>query len=264
MKDDEAERIRTLVNRSGFPLQIGVEQYIRKTVDDHHCRVLYVEHSWRNPESRANGFIDIVVEHEESGCVFVIECKRVLEGSWIFLNPGANRRHAKLWVTESDSRGFRQFGWGDCLVEPRTPESTYCVIPHKEPRRRILEPLAAEVVAATEAFAWEDRIRVKQKGKVIVTYASVIVTTSPIHLAAFDANEVSLVDGTVPELKEKVVVPYLRFRKQLSSQVWDWDRRGDIELPERLDYAKERTVFIVNAAHLNDFLVPFEVGQAAY
>lgn len=84
-----------------------------------------------------------------------------------------------------------------------------------------------------------------------------LVTTAKLTLARFAAAEVSLKDGKV-DISDAQEVPFLRFRKQLSFA------RSDAELdayrtdPDRIDYAKERTVFIVQAEALSDFLTAFE------
>jgi hypothetical protein len=260
---NKLERIQRVVNSSGFPLQIGIADFVKRTEPNHYCKVLYTEHSWHDPVADQGGFIDLVIEGVESKCIFVVECKRVLDTSWIFLNTKpvtSTRRHAKLWVTEKGNHSgpLSLFGWADATLEPRTPESTFCVVDGQDERSRpMLERVASELISATENFAREDSIRVNAKSRGIHFYASVLVTTAKLALAQFTASEVSLKDGKV-DVANAQEVPFLRFRKQLSFA------RSDAELDayrtdlDRIDYAKERTVFIVHAEALSDFLTAFE------
>ena len=71
------------VNNSGFPLQIGLAHQVKSTTSRHGWKVLYQEHSWKN-ESEA-GFIDLVLEDKHRTWLMNIECKRVLDTSWLFL-----------------------------------------------------------------------------------------------------------------------------------------------------------------------------------
>ena len=264
MAHDDVDRITKIVNRSGFPLQMGVASLIARTEQDHHCNVLYTEHSWKSADDDDGGFIDLVVELPHARYVFVVECKRVLESSWIFLRPtgGASlRRQAKLWVTEyaTGRRAFNGFGWQDCALEPETPESNFCVIDGQDDKARpMLERVAGDLVAATEAFAKEDAKRLAPGRH--TAYASVIVTTAKLKVATFDAATVSMVDGKVNALNCEDV-PFLRFRKQLSTAHADLDNGfvGFSGLPPNIGRAKERSVFIVNSESLINFLAAFEV-----
>ena len=59
--DENTEKLKHVVNSSGFPLQIGIKHFVEKTSDGHGWKVLYKEHSWRNPNSDNSGFIDLVL-----------------------------------------------------------------------------------------------------------------------------------------------------------------------------------------------------------
>jgi hypothetical protein len=266
MNADENERVRRIVDSSGFPLQIGIANFIARDSEHHHFHVLHSEHSWRGADGQG-GFIDLVIEHPTLRYLFVIECKRLLEGSWIFLVPNsktAARRHAKVGLTQFDpaSKTYRLFNWQNCPLEPTTPEAAYCVVKDQDERRPILERLGSECIAATEAFAQEDAVRVEAaRIEMPYAYASVIVTTADLTVARFDAGSISLTDGKIPELKTESV-PFLRFRKQLSishsgfksDEIRDKGARA-------ISYAKERTVFVVQATALLDFVCSFEIDD---
>ena len=94
----DKEKLKQIVNSSGFPLQIGIEHFVEKTSENHGWKVLYREHSWNNPESNISGFVDLVLADESGTSIMVVECKRVQNTNWIFLLPSERqkrRRHTK-------------------------------------------------------------------------------------------------------------------------------------------------------------------------
>jgi hypothetical protein len=121
----------------------------------------------------------------------------------------------------------------------------------------MLENVAAVLMHATEAFAREDELTLKARnsGTVSRYYFNVIVTTAKLETCVFDPAKISLSDGMI-EGGECNEVPYIRFRKQLSSKPLlqaknSNSTKGDIVA------AKENTVFVVNAENLQDFLSKF-------
>jgi hypothetical protein len=264
---DDSQRLQRLVNASGFPFQIGVVKYLKRTQLDHHFKVLHTEHSWRGKNKDQNGFIDLIIEHPDLHYLFVIECKRVQGASWIFLvpeNADIARRQAKLWVTQFEPAvtRYQRFGWNECPLEPSCPESGYCVVEGQDERRPMLERVAADLVMSTEAFAKEDAVRVEAvRTTWPFSYASIIVTNAKLVMATFDASTISLDDGKIPEL-HTTEVPFVRFRKQLSTDhvgfSIDEVRRGGAT---EISRAKERTVFVVQANTLSQFISSFEIDH---
>lgn len=257
------EKLREFVNQSGFPLQIGLANLVERTTERHGWKVLYTEHSWRNPSAETEGFIDIVLENRHGTLVLVIECKRVLETSWIFLQPGDRlvaRRHIKAWVTRYATGKFKWFDWRDLSGDPGSPESQYCVVPGQDPRSKpMLERIAADVVEATEGVAWEEKGLQTHQHDALRVYFSVIVTTAQLKVGVFDPDRISLADGTLPDAAFEEV-SYVRFRKQLSTRTPElvdtgWDAK------RALIRAKERTVFVINAEALLGFLSEIEIDN---
>jgi hypothetical protein len=119
---NEHKKLYDIVNKSGFPLQIGAANLVENTHQQHGWRVLYSEHAWRNEHDGNGGFIDLVLENQYRTSVLVIECKRVLESSWTFLIPAVHvktRRHCKSWVSRYVNGEFRQFDWFDLTLDPQ-------------------------------------------------------------------------------------------------------------------------------------------------
>lgn len=257
------ERLNGLVNQSGFPLQIGIANLVTRTTERHGWKVLYTEHSWRNQTDETEGFIDIVLEDRHATTVLVVECKRVLDTTWVFLQPGSRifeRRHAKAWVTRYASGAFKWFDWRDLAIDPASPESEYCVVPGQDAKSKpMLERIAADVVAATEGIAWEDRAFQPQRRDALRMYFSVVVTTAQLTVGVFDAARISIADGTLQDAAYEEV-PVVRFRKQLSTRSPTITETGGDE-HRALIRAKEHTVLVVNSKALLDFLSEFEVDS---
>lgn len=261
----DTQKLADTVNQSGFPLQIGLTDLIQRTTAQHGWKVLFVEHSWKNELDNDSGFIDIVIEDKHSTSVMLIECKRVLDSSWIFLVPNQKakpRRHAKAWLTRYSRDCFKHLNWADLSLNPDSPESEFCVIPGQDPRSKpMLERVAAEVVSATEALALEEKDYRAQLKDALRMYFSVIVTTAKLQVCSLDPEKISFVDGKVADVAFEEV-PFVRFRKQLSTRPVAVPRgvRGDFYHFVR---AKEHTVFVVNAEALPRFLAAFEVDNSA-
>lgn len=258
------KKLSDIVNQSGFPLQIGVAQCVEQTTASHGWKVLFTEHSWKHIESGTDGFIDIVLEDEHGTSAMVVECKRVLESSWIFLNPDTStktRRHAKAWITSYVSGSTGCFGWADVTLEPSCPESQYCVVFGQDAKSKpMLERVGAELVFATEGFAEEENPYFARLRDGLRLYFSVIVTTARLKLCTFDPGTVSLDDGKIETAKFQDL-PHVRFRKQLSTT----QRKPDFTAGlNNLVRAKEHTVFVVNAEAFPQFLESFDIDDNVF
>jgi len=261
------KKLSDAVNRSGFPLQIALQRLVERTHPGD-WNVCFSEHYWFNPADNCSGFIDLSLENGRADTVFVVECKRVVNCSWIFLiddKAQMERRHAKAWVTNSIIGEPLRFGFEEVEPEPMTPQSQYCVVDGQDPNARpMLERIASILVSSTEGFATEEQrgmARVDgETSDVLRIYFSVIVTTAKLRVCAFDPQSISLstAEITNPAYKE---VPFLRFRKQLGSHR---------EIPKisarhrarhrAIAAAKESTVFIVNSESFSDFLQRFDIA----
>jgi hypothetical protein len=254
------------VNGSGFPFQMAVTDFVRRSKQRHDCRVLFTEHSWKDSTGENAGFIDLVVASNILPYVFVIECKRHLEGVWVFLKAEgtpATRRHAKLFVNDVDQQKGRivRSDWVDAPLNPESAESSFCVVPRQDKDNPMLERISSTLVQATECLAREDDKRVLATKQSECLYVSVIVTNARLLVAEFEPKDVSLELGTLGAgAKVRMQdVSFLRFRKQLSFLKPEDDRKIFENNEYRLDYAKERSVFVVRAQSLDEFLAQFEV-----
>lgn len=258
----DEKKARSIVNSSGFPLQIGIENLVREH-SDLGWQVLTREHSWFNPENNYGSFIDLVLENEASKTLLTFECKRVKDTSWIFLQEegsSSKRRHIKTWVAAyiSSHKGLR--GWTDSTGYPETPESEFCVVAGQDSKSKpMLERIAAELIESTEAFAEQDCEYHKDQPDFTRIFVPVIVTTAELQICKFNFNDVSLATGEIGQSAD-VTVPYLRFRKQLSNRSYLARFKHGVNYRE-IDRVKENTVFIVNSNHVADFLAEIEIHE---
>ena len=125
----------------------------------------------------------------------------------------------------------------------------------------MLERVASDIVSATEALALEEKDYQAQLKDPLRMYFSVIVTTAKLQVCSFEPGKVSFLDGKVAET-DFTEVPYIRFRKQLSTRPISAQLNVVSGLHEFIR-AKEHTVFVVNAQELPKFLANFEVDRSS-
>lgn len=245
------------INASGFPLQIGLAHAVNASHRDHGWQVLHTEHGWTNQETQESGFIDLVLENQHHTVVLNIECKRPQEATWQFLLPAPNDSEtgrAKYWATYMSAAGVRHFGWVDLQLRPATYESAFCVVAGQDPKGRpMLERVAAQVVASTEALAQEEAtVLGRQDYEQLRAYLNVVATTARLEVCKFDPATVDLDTGKIGQAQFEEV-PYIRFRKQLSPRPQTSEGEGRWGL-EAIASAKENTVLVVHASALLSLL----------
>jgi len=253
MRDEAA--LSKIVNQSGFPLQLAVEELLRDKGSDIGWSVLYREHGWSNPDGQS-GFADLVLEDRYQTSVMVLECKRVLESDWLFLEEaGINNQviRTRAWVNNTPGHGKAHSGYFDFRARPESPESMYCVVAGQDTKSRpLLERVAAETCSTTEAIAIEEYSQMLERRYGFRMYVSVIVTTARISISSVDMKTIALATGEASEITHRNV-PFVRFRKQLSSEFAVERKNSDWSFAE-LATAREKLVFVVNSMHLEEFL----------
>ena len=249
-----------LINQSGFPLQIAIERLVEDPQNGIPWRVLHREYGWRHTDGQT-GFIDIALEDNTGASVLIVECKRVLEADWLFLEPQpslGHTRNVRLWATYAAETRNDYCAYYDAESLPESSESMYCVVAGQDQKSRpMLERIAAEATTSTEALALEERPLALKKRCGLRTYMPVIVTTAKLHLSNFDPGLVSLANGEVASASHSVV-PWVRFRKQLSSEFAVPPKNPNWGFSDRA-LAKEKQVFIVNVESFAEFLRKWKV-----
>ena len=255
--------LKKVVDGSGYPLQMKIED-LAKSPGGRWTRGLNLsEVPWEDKESGLSGFIDLVVG---SGKVrLVIECKRFEDSDWIFLIPsdswGKNRSHTKLaWTYFSRSSGPAVIGWEDFNVEPQSHESSYCA--GFEGQRISLERVSFELVLAAEQFAKREISLFSQRHSydALFVYLPIIITSAKLYICKVDSNYISLKDGKLMQQTFNQV-PYIRFRKSLTTRLTDDFSEFDIVAANR---NQERTIMIVNSERVSEFFNSWEVNNEHY
>ncbi len=253
---------KSIANSSGFPLQIRVGHVAKSSKS---WNLFVQEHPWRSIDTNNEGFIDLVLIDDNKTQAMVVECKRVRQASWVFLIPNINckeRTHVRLWITDQSGSDWPSFGWINLQAIP-SYESMFCAIPGQEHgRQNLIERTGAELIEATESLAFQEKeLADKYPPEMryfMRIYIPVIITTAELKVSCFDPSIINLSDGELPEGTEFTTVPYIRFRKSFTSIV-----RPDTKAETIKDiYSEsERTIFIVNAEHVEDFLNSWEIDS---
>jgi len=200
MSQNMNETSLNLVNTSGFPLQIGILNAIKKTKKNHGWDILSSEHPWLNRDTGEDGFIDLILEDQYKVQVMLLECKRVKDAEWIFLIPSKQKKNinsARSWITINGiSRGLH-IGWYDFFHRPISEESEFCVIRGGDKDKPMLERIAAKMTDAIESFAEEELNFDKPEPSImdLRVYYSVIVTTAQIKVCRFNPNDIIIAEG---------------------------------------------------------------------
>lgn len=262
MNDEVEKQSRSIADASGFPLQLKVAAVVKASKK---WRVFLEEHPWQSIETKTDGFIDLIITSKENDVQsMVLECKRVRQTAWVFLVPKLDptpRSHARVWHSGHNRTKWTYFGWRDLQAMPASYESKFCAIPgHEHGRRTLLERTAGELVEAIEALAIQEKLLEETQAVlgqfgIQRVYIPVVVTTAELRVAFFEPTAVSLNDGCLPVDTTITTVPYLRFRKSLTSRV---NATGEHSLKTAHE-ATERTVFVVNSEGLQDFLQNWEL-----
>jgi len=130
------------------------------------------------------------------------------------------------------------------------------------PPKPLLERVAAETCAATEAIAIEEYASMLDTKYGFRMYVSVIVTTARLSISTVDTASIALATGEASAISHREV-PFLRFRKQLSS-AFAVDRKGSDWGFTELATAREKMVFVVNSMHLEEFLQAWETSNESF
>lgn len=245
------------VNRSGFLFQMRIEHEVKQTQRQHGWAVLSHEHRWEDTETHEEGFIDLVLEHENFAHRMVVECKRVGTGTtWVFLVPEASTptvQPARLLWTYTHLTEW-MVGWDDLLLAPPTPESALCVVRGQNKKSPpMLERLAGILLRSTECLAKADpRIsKASPLGREGI-YIPLIVTTAELQVCRFDSASIGLHNGELAlEDARFEPVSCVRFRKSLSSNLPPTGQPTDLA---QTNLESERTVLVANASALASML----------
>ena len=256
---DPAQEARNILNASGYLFQLRVRHEIESTQSDHGWRVSRWEEPWKHPEG-GTGFTDLVVSEPMFGTRLVMECKRHVDGNWVFPisdDRVAERRHVRVLEVEKEERGSIGVVWHDLTSTLVCHESEFCVIDRKKGRQDLLEDVSrtlldeVDIEASKAAQELRTSERTGNPGAFRVCIVPVVVTNALLSVVTVHLDGISLLDGKAPDDVPVEPVPFVRFRKTLAlpgpspiGARYHTDHRGPTE----------RTVFVVQAQHIVEFL----------
>jgi len=251
------------LNATGFLLQLALEEEIRARAIATGTGAFSVpfdscerEVPWRDPVTGDEGYLDLVIRRR--GVFFLFECKRTKpEHDWLFLVRKRDHAQASGTVLCNQPRHASP-SWVHAKIEPAAPVSEFVSI-HGEggdrPKNgRMLERDAGQLVKALRGFASEEFERPTTEDP--PAFVPVIVTTARLKIRLYEAEELSVADGTLPP-GEFVEVPWVMFKKPLTVHTWPTGLKGN---RSELRFHREPTIFVATAASVADLFMGLHVG----
>lgn len=250
-----------IVNNSGYPLQIRLEEWMKETYAQHQWRTLVREHRWVNAEKNEDGYIDLILEKRGLSLRLVVECKRI-DGSWTFLLPTAQPFNDYKVMGLMATHTPTSYSWNEFGIFPQSLEASFCVMETDGKKdSRTLEKLAGDLLLSLEYLAVEETTLFNSFGENISSpsssgkmfYLPVIVTTANLQTMTFHPSAVDVKTGKI-DTSQSTLSPleYIRFRKNLATTV----KNGKIPIYSLADVNRnnDRTVFVVQAESFISFL----------
>lgn len=254
------DKLRNILNASGFLFQLCIENEITKTAKNHKWNVVSREHPWSDQAIGNEGFIDLVLR---SGIVqMVVECKRPRDGSWIFIVPEEKRqleyRLKCLWTDFIPPNKILS-GWDEFSIAPPTLQSEFCIIRGQgEEGKTLLERISGQLLISLDCLAKEE-LEINQgiSFKQTRIYIPVIITSAELIACHLNLEEISLSEGTI----EKGIfqpVPFIRFRKSLTTKLTSQFQPKNVK---EANENKERSILVINSNHLADILQGWKIER---
>jgi hypothetical protein len=256
--EETMKTAQDIIDNSGYPLQIHIENWIRDTSNQHRWRVLAKEHRWINALTNDEGFIDLILERSGYNLRIVVECKRI-SGNWIFLLPTEQTNQKRdTRVLSFDLQAFK-FLWSKTALDPMSNIANFCIMETEGKKdSRTLEKLSGELLLSLEYLALEESGLIiewskdlqRSPGKMV--YIPIIVTTANLQVATFDPSNFDRNKGKIIGDCSPSPVEYIRFQKNLATNIeYEKPSLGSLSESNR---ENDRTVFVVSAESLAKFL----------
>ena len=118
------EELLAVVNASGFPFQIRVEQEIIDKSSKSGWRIAAREHRWLDAHDGSERFVDLILRKNIHRTV--VECKRVIDAKWVFLIPDGTPEAysmARMRWTAMGPEYPTAAGWYEFSVRPGGSDS---------------------------------------------------------------------------------------------------------------------------------------------
>jgi hypothetical protein len=250
---------RNQVNDSGFPFQLRVMHDVAASQGKHLWRPLIGEHRWQHARTGEEGFIDIVLEKQFGALpnsYIVVECKRLSNGRLVFLTTLSEEKTLTAHVLQLKiaKGGSRETLWIKKQFHPETFVCQFCVVPgQRDGQVPSLERISTNLLDSVEGVAVQQTEPRPGETQYFGSYLPVIVTNAELVVCRVDPAQVDVTTGELgKDAGEFTAVPYVRLRKAFATLF------GTDTAPTTLremDTENQRTIFVVNAGSLPDFLV---------
>jgi hypothetical protein len=255
----EEKNTLSLINASGFLLQMALEHQVASTYNKEHDYELFVsEHPWDNLKTKEKGFVDIILQ--KNFVRLIIECKRPRGGEWVFLVPQNAKNNVQksrfLWSRNRENNPSLS-NVDEFLLTIASYESRICLIRGQgEEKLSLLERLSYQLISSIESIANEEiLLSPNQSYPDPIVYLPVILTTATLKVATINLDKISLDDGTIDSAPYEIV-PYIKFRKSLVTSLSP-NRKPDSIVESNKD--KERTILVVNTKEIINTLKNLDI-----
>lgn len=259
---DENTPLRKIVDRGGYAFGMAVVDAIKRShaagLQKWECTA--IELPWKYRTGEDGGFIDAVIRRNKA--VGIVECKKVNNGDrLVFLmrhdqNENENRCRLEVYLENQPydapnaghalTRADDRFVTVDCTMATGSPESAFCSAPKDS--QLDLDRIASHLLQSCEGAMNDWSIEQHHD----VACIPIIVTNATIHTCSFNPEGLDLTDGNLPADARFSPHAFVRFRKAFK-QTGGLDPHP-APLLEAASINGERTVFVVEARHLVEFL----------
>jgi hypothetical protein len=185
-------------------------------------------------------------------------------GGCVFINrPEDTQEHgAVLLDFRKSHNGEEHPCWRKYDPDPKSLIALYCAVPGQDDKQTpMLERICDSLLDSTESLADElfSKVPKPQPGSLgeKSLFIPAIVVNTELKSCIVDPKDIALDEGEVKDEHGTISsVPYIRFQKSFGTR---YNSAGDAVNLRDINKANQRTVFVVHAGSLVDFLARWEI-----
>ena len=238
------QAILTALLASGFPFQTAIAELVQEVSS---CKLIAQEFPWKDDTDV--GFLDLVIT--KHNLIVAIECKKTQKDVFTFLQTGDAGKVIRaqcLYLSQIRDSSMRdELFCSDWEIKPSSLESMFCVVSTSATGKdqRMLEKDAQLLIRGADAFGRFVKQNPRELERPERAIVPIIVTNGKLFAARYHPKDVSLEIGQLPATPAPEIrqIQRIRFRKTFTYSAAPVDR----------------TVFVVAASSLKDFLSDLEM-----